>query len=89
MDWRIGKIDKLLCSKDGEVPSEDIVVIKNGQKLKLQRSTKNLYPFEWSTDKDEVKLKFAKNEDIKMMRVVLCVYVCVCVCVCVCVYVCG
>ena len=30
MDWRIGKIDQLLCSKDGEVRSVEIVVIKNG-----------------------------------------------------------
>ena len=35
IDWRIGKIDKLLCSKAGEIQSAEIIVIKNGQKLKL------------------------------------------------------
>ena len=35
IDWRIGKIDKLLCSKAGEIRSAEIIVIKNGQKLKL------------------------------------------------------
>ena len=43
MDWRIGKIDKLLCSKDGQVRSAEIIVIKNGWKLKLRRPVNKFF----------------------------------------------
>ena len=69
MDWRIGKIDELLYSKDGEVRSAEIIVIKNGWKLKLRRPVDKLYPFECCKDKDEIKLRFVKDEDTKMIKV--------------------
>ena len=68
MDWRIRKIDKLLCSKDGEVRSAEIIVIKNERKLKLRRPINKLYPSECSTDKDKMKSKFVKDEDTKMIK---------------------
>ena len=69
MDRRIGKIDKLLCSKDGEVRSAEIIVIKNGRKLKLQIPVNKLYPCECTADKDEIKWRFVKNEGTKMIEV--------------------
>lgn len=68
MDWRLGKIGKLLCSEKGEVRSAEIIIIKNGRKLKLQRAVNKLYPFECSTGKDKVKLKFVKDNDTKMIK---------------------
>ena len=69
IDWRIGKIDKLLCSKAGEIWSAEIV-IKNGRKLKLWRPVNKLYPSECSMDKDEIRLRFVKDEGTKMTKVV-------------------
>ena len=68
MDWRLGKIGKLLCSEKGEVRSAEIIIIKNGRKLKLQRAVNKLYPFECSTGKDKMKLKFVKDNDTKMIK---------------------
>ena len=68
MDWRLGKIGKLLCSEKGEVQSAEIIIIKNGRKLKLQRAVNKLYPFECSTGKDKMKLKFVKDNDTKMIK---------------------
>ena len=69
MDGRKGKVDKLLCSKDREVWLVEIIVIKSGQKLKLQRPINKLYPFECSTDKGKLKLTFVKDEGTKMIKV--------------------
>ena len=69
MDWRIGKIDELFCSEDGEVRSAEIAVKINGRKLKLRRPINKLYPFKCSTDKDEVKLKFVKDEGTKVIEI--------------------
>ena len=76
MAWRIRKIDKLLviCSKDGEIRSAEIIVIKNGRKLKLGRPVNKLHPFECSTDKDEIGLGFVRDEGIKMIKVAWGVY---------------
>lgn len=68
MDWRLGKIGKLLCSEKGEVRSAEIIIIKNGRKLKLQRAVNKLYPFECSTGKDKMKLKFVKDNDTKKIK---------------------
>ena len=45
-----------LCSKNKEVRSTEIIVIKIRRKLKLWRPINKFYPFEFSTNK-EVKLK--------------------------------
>ena len=61
VDWRIGKIYKLLYSKDGELRSAEIIVIKNGRKLKSRRPVNKLHLFECSMDKDEIKSRFVKD----------------------------
>ena len=68
MNWRTGKTDKLLCSKDGEVRSTETFVIKNGMKIKLRRPIYKNCPFEASMDKGDVILKFTKDEDPKMIK---------------------
>ena len=50
MDWRIRKVDILLCSEDGEVWSAEIIVIKNGRKLKWWWPINKLYPLECSAE---------------------------------------
>ena len=74
MTWRIRKIDKLLRSKDGEIRSAEIIVIKNGRKLNLGRPVNKLYPFECSTDKDEIGLGFVRDEGTKTIKVAWGVY---------------
>ena len=68
MNWRTGKTDRLLRSKDGEVRSTEIFVIKNGLKIKLRRPIKTICPFEASMAKDDVILKFTKDEGPKMIK---------------------
>ena len=69
MDWSIGKIDKLLCNKDGEVRSAEIIVIRNGRRLKFQRPIIKLYHFKCCTEKEKGKSNFVKTEGTKMIKV--------------------
>ena len=67
LDWKIGKINKLLCSNNGEVRSAEDIVINRGWKIELRRPINKLYPFEYSTEKYKVKLNFVKDEGNKAM----------------------
>ena len=69
MDWGIRKIYKLLYSKDEEGRSAEVIVIKNGRKLKSRRPVNKLHLFECSADKDEIKLRLVKDEGTKIIKV--------------------
>lgn len=66
----IRKIGKLLCSKDGEVWSAEIIVIKNGRKFKWWNQQTNCILLNVVRNKDKVKSKFVKDQSTKLMKVV-------------------
>ena len=68
MDWKIGKIEELIQSKDGEIRSAKIVTITNGKKSYMRRPINKLYPIESNIEDEEVKLKFVNDSDTKIIK---------------------
>ena len=73
--WRIGKIVKLLPSKDGQIRACELVCSSNGRPGILRRPINKLYPFEHSrsfekTVKGEPVITFTDDRDIVTFVVV-------------------
>ena len=47
-DWRMGRVNKMIISKDGNCRAAEVVIISNGKQLKLLRPVNKLYPIESS-----------------------------------------
>ena len=67
--WRIGKIVKLLPSKDGQIRACELICSNNGHPGVLRRPITKLYPFEHSrsletTTKGEPAITFCDDREI-------------------------
>jgi len=66
--WRIGRVNELITSRDGNVRAAEVCVRANEQLHKLKRPINKLYPVEYTeqptTDDDNVKLKFVSDSDV-------------------------
>ena len=75
--WRIGRVEKLLTSKDGQTRSAVVRVSKEGQKSAvIRRPIRRLYPvelaeeqtFEEDEDTAEPPIRFVSDDDVDNIR---------------------
>ena len=75
--WRIGRVEKLLTSKDGQTRSAVVRVSKEGQKSAvIRRPIRRLYPvelaeeqtFEEDEDTSEPTIRFVSDDDVDNIR---------------------
>ena len=67
--WRIGKIVKLLTSKDGQIRACELLSSSNGKTAMLRRPINKLYPFEHGrseeiTETNKQAIKFVDDRNI-------------------------
>jgi len=64
IDWRIGKINELIISKDGKIRAAQIDVASNGKVFRTKRPINKLFPIELNIEQKQIQPKFVDESDI-------------------------
>ena len=65
-EWRLGRVKRLINSRDFKIRAAEVNVITNGKLQTLKRPVSKLYPVEFQEHKDhqdKSQIKFISDED--------------------------
>ena len=70
INWKIGRVTKLIKGRDANVRAANVEYINNDKKVIITRPINKFYPVELNNNEAEVKLKFVDEKDIPSVKTI-------------------